>query len=95
MNHRKTLGFESDVAESAALTIADERATERIYEACDWEHDRKKEKNKIDNKLRMLDEPDRAFARAVLCGKSWQDLGMPKSTFSVKLKKVEKVLSCR
>lgn len=95
MNHRKTLGFESDVAESAALTIADERATERIYEACDWEHDRKKEKNRIDNKLRMLDELDRAFARAVLCGKSWQDLGMPKSTFSVKLKKFEKVLSCR
>jgi hypothetical protein len=95
MNHRKTLGFESDVAESAALTIADERATERIYEACDWEHDRKKEKNRIDNKLRMLDEPNRAFARAVLCGKSWQDLGIPKSTFSVKLKKVEKVLSCR
>ena len=95
MNHRKTLGFESDVAESAALTIADERATERIYEACDWEHDRKKEKNRIDNKLRMLDELDRAFARAVLCGKSWQDLGMPKSTFSVKLKKVEQVLSCR
>ena len=95
MNHRKTLGFESNVAESAALTIADERATERIFEACDWEHDRKKEKTKIDNKLRMLDEPDRAFARAVLCGKSWRDLGMPKSTFSVKLKKVEKVLSCR
>ena len=95
MNHRKTLGFESDVAESAALTIADERATERIYEVCDREHDRKKENNRIDNKLRMLDEPDRAFARAVLCGKSWQDLGMPKSTFSVKLKKVEKVLSCR
>ena len=95
MNHRKTLGFESDVAESAALTIADERATERIYEACDWEHDRKKEKNRIDNKLRILDEPDLAFAKAVLCGKSWQDLGMPKSTFSVELKKVEKVLSYR
>ena len=44
MNHRKTIGFESDVAESAALTIVDERATERIYEACDWEHDRKKKR---------------------------------------------------
>ena len=36
MKHRKTLGFGSDAAESAALTVADPRATERIVEACDY-----------------------------------------------------------
>ena len=30
MKHRKTLGFGSDAAESAALTVADSRATERF-----------------------------------------------------------------
>ena len=91
MKHRKTLGFGSDAAESAALMVADPRATERIVEACDWRQIRTKEKNRIDNALRKLDKADRAFVRAVLGGKSWRDLGMPKSTFSVRLKKVEKL----
>ena len=94
MKHRKTLGFGSDAAESAALMVADPRATERIIEACDWRQIRTKEKNRIDNALRKLDNEDRAFARAILGGKSWRDLGMPKSTFSVRLKKVEKTFSC-
>ena len=95
MKHRKTLGFGSDAAESAALTIADPRATERIVEACDWRQIRTKEKNRIDNALRKLDNEDRAFARAVLGGKSWRDLGVSKQAFSVRLKKVEKVISAR
>ena len=33
MKDRMTLGREADVAESAALTLADCRATERIYDA--------------------------------------------------------------
>ena len=90
MTHRKTMGFAADAADSAAITVADLRATERIVEACDWRQIRTKEKNRIDNALRKLNAHDRAFARAVLGGKSWRDLGMPKSTFSVKLKKVEK-----
>ena len=94
MKHRMTRGFGIDAAESAALTVADKRATERIVEACDWRFVRKKEKNRIDNALRRLDASDRAFARAVLGSKSWRDLGIPKSTFSVRLKKVEKLLSC-
>ena len=94
MKDRMTLGHIADVAESAALTMADGRATERIVEACDWRQIRTKEKNRIDNALRKLDNEDRAFARAVLGGKSWRDLGMPKSTFSVRLKKVEKTFSC-
>ena len=94
MKHRKTLGFGSDAAESAALTVADPRATERIVEACDWRQIRTKEKNRIDSILRRLNASDRAFARAVLGGKSWKEMGMPKTTFSDTLKKVEKLLSC-
>ena len=90
MKDRMTLGHIADVAESTALTMADGRATERIVEACDWRQIRTKGKNRIDNALRRLNAHDRAFARAVLGGKSWRDLGMPKSTFSVRLKKVEK-----
>ena len=94
MKHRKTLGFGSDAAESAALTVADSRATERIIEACDWRQIRTKEKNRIDSILRRLNASDRAFARAVLGGKSWKEMGMPKTTLSDTLKKVEKLLSC-
>ena len=94
MKHRKTLGFGSDAAESAALMVADSRATERIVEACDWRQIRTKEKNRIDSILRRLNASDRAFARAVLGGKSWKEMGMPKTTFSDTLKKVEKLLSC-
>ena len=94
MKHRKTLGFGSDAAESAALMVADPRATERIVEACDWRQIRTKEKNRIDSILRRLNASDRAFARAVLGGKSWKEMGMPKTTFSDTLKKVEKLLSC-
>ena len=95
MKHRMTRGFGIDAAESAALTVADPRATERIVEACDWRQIRTKEKNRIDNALRKLDKADRAFARAVLGGKSWRDLGVSSQAFSVRLKKVEKVISAR
>ena len=95
MKHRMTRGFGIDVAESAALTVADLRATERIVEACDWRQIRTKGKNRVDNALRRLNAHDRAFARAVLGGKSWRDLGVSKQAFSVRLKKVEKVISAR
>ena len=95
MKHRMTLGHIADAAESAALTVADPRATERIVEACDWRQIRTKEKNRIDNALRKLDKADRAFVRAVLGGKSWRDLGVSRQAFSVRLKKVEEVISAR
>ena len=94
MKDRMTLGHIADVAESAALTMADGRATERIIEACDWRDERRKGKNRIDSVLRRLNKSDRAFARTVLSGKSWREMGIPKSTFSDTLKKVEKLLSC-
>ena len=39
MNHRLILGQNADVAETAALTLVDERADKRIYEHLDMEHD--------------------------------------------------------
>ena len=93
MKDRMTLGREADVAESAALTLADCRATERIYDALEWERERRSAKNRIDAAMRRLTKCDRDFARAVLRGKSWCDMGISKSTFSDRLKKVEKLLS--
>ena len=93
MKDRMTLGRDADVAESAALTLADCRATERIYEALAWERERRSAKNRIDAAMRRLKKCDRDFARAVLRGKSWCDMGISKSTFSDRLKKVEKLLS--
>ena len=86
MKDRTILGHCADTAETAALTMADERATERIIEACDWRQIRTKEKNRIDSRLRRLNASDRAFARAVLGGKSWKEMRMPKTTFSDTLK---------
>ena len=39
MKDRMTLGRDADVAESAALTLADDRAMERIVEHLDREYD--------------------------------------------------------
>ena len=94
MKDRITLGHEADVAETAALTLADNRATERIFAALDWERERRSAKNRIDAAMQRLKTRDRDFARAVLRGKSWYEMGLAKSTFSDRLKKVEKLLSC-
>ena len=93
MKDRMTLGFGADVAETAALTVPDDRATDRIVEAVDWEQDKKAMKNRIDAAVRCLPPADRAFARAVLDGKGWQEMGLPRSTFSDRLKKTEKLLA--
>ena len=37
--HRMVLGRKADVAETAVLTLADTRATNRIFAALDWEND--------------------------------------------------------
>jgi len=42
----------------------------------------------IEAVLGRLPERDRAFARDVLDGKRWAELGMPKRTFNWKIKKV-------
>ena len=93
MKDRMTLGRDADVAETAALTLADENAERRMFDSLDYEQVRKKRKNKIDSAMRRLGKWDRAFARAVLQGKSWRDMGIAKSTFSDSLKKIENLLS--
>ena len=88
MKDRMTLGREADVAESAALTLADCRATERIFDALEWERDEKHRKGLIDNAVRRLAKKDRPFARSVLKGRRWDELGVSKQAFYCKLKKV-------
>ncbi len=88
MKDRMTLGFDADVAESAALTIADEQATERIFAACDWESDDKANRRAIDNAMRRLKKKDRTFARAVLRGLRHTKIGMSRQAFFCRLKKI-------
>ena len=88
MKDRMILGHEAGVAESAALTLADCRATERIYDALEWERDEKHRKGLIDNAVRRLAKKDRPFARSVLKGRRWDELGISKQAFYCKLKKV-------
>ena len=88
MKDRMTLGFNADAAETAALTLADNRATERIFDALDWEANRKAEGGRIGAALCRLNASDRAFARAVLNGMTWRDSGMTKQGFNKRLKKI-------
>ena len=43
----------------------------------------------LEDALGRLSDSDRKFAQAVLDGKRWPELGMPKATFYRRLKKVE------
>ena len=108
MKHRKTMGFGSDAAESAALTVADPRATERIIEACDYEES---SESLTPNNISLLDEPciraavervRRALgnkcaevARAYLNHKNWRNINIPERTFQHALKKVKNYFSAR
>ncbi len=104
MKNRKTLGHQADTAESAALTVADPRAIERIIEACDYEHDklnqeleerRQKERDKkrrtraIKRVRTELGDDYANILEAVLKYQTWKDLGIPKRTFGDRLKKVK------
>jgi hypothetical protein len=104
MKDRMTLGHDADVAETAALTFADERATERIYEHLDMEHDERMA-DIMERRRKSRDERRRAravervretmgdiFADALdahLHHKSWREIGIPKRTFNYRLKKVK------
>ena len=88
MKHRKTLGFAADAAETAAVTMADPYATSRIFDACDFEHDEKMRKRKIEAFLSKLSSDDRKFSEAVLSGGTWKSMGMPKRTFNWRLSKI-------
>ena len=104
MNHRMILGQNADAAETAALTLADERADERLIEAQDWEHD---ERMADLVERRRKSRAERRRARAVervrgtmgdifadvldahLHHRSWREIGIPKRTFNYRLKKVK------
>ena len=94
MTHRMTMGHIADVAESAALTLPDNEAEKRMVDAIDYKVDKKARKNRMDTAIRRLSKNDRAFVRSILSGKDWRKMGIAKSTFSDRLKKVEKLLSC-
>ena len=95
MKDRMTLGHEADVAETAALTLADENAERRMFDELDRETDRKAEGGRIGAALRRLNASDRAFARAVLNGRTWRNSGMTKQGFNRRLKKICDFLSAR
>ena len=95
MKDRMTLGHDADVAETAALTLADENAERRMFDELDRETDRKVEGGKIGAALRRLNTADRAFARAVLNGRTWRDSGMTKQGFNKRLKKICDFISAR
>jgi hypothetical protein len=65
-----------------------------MVDAIDYKADKKARKNRIDAAIRRLSKTDRAFVRGILSGKDWRKMGIAKSTFSDRLKKVEKLLSC-
>ena len=92
MKDRMTLGRAGDVRDLTADIVADPYATERVFAALDYERDRRMEKNRVDPALRRLGKKERVFARAVLRRESWREMGLAKSTFSDRLKKVEKLL---
>ncbi len=91
MNHRLILGQNADVAETAALTLADDRADKRIVEELDREHDEKAREQAISDALGKLNKADRDFVKAVFKRRSWKEMGISKQLFSWRLKKVEKI----
>ena len=95
MKDRMILGYDADVAETAALMLVDARAAERIVEELDRETDRKADGGRIGAALRRLNAADRAFARAVLRGRTWRDSGMTKQGFNKRLKKICDFISTR
>ena len=88
MKDRMTLGRDADVRDLTADIGADPYATERIFAAIDWERDEKRRKGLIDNAIRRLAKKDRPFARSVLKGRRWEEMGISKQAFYCKLKKV-------
>ena len=104
MKDRMVLGAKADVAETAALTMADPRATDRIVEAVDWKHDeriaeimeqRRKERDRkrrnraVGKAKEGLGEVYADVLKAWLDGQTWRDIGVPERTFWDRLKKVK------
>ena len=101
---RIVLGRQADVAETAALTLVDTRATNRIFAAMDWEHDervaelmdRRRKKREEKRRSRAVKRVKKALGidyanvlDAYLHQRTWRDIGIPKRTFGDRLKKVK------
>ena len=102
MKDRMTLGHCADTAETAALTIADSRATERIIEACDYTEtanaspstdisllDERCKQAAVQRVRRALGDKCANVIHAYLNHKNWKDMRIPRSSFLYALKKVE------
>ena len=108
MKHRKTMGHCADAAESAALTVADPRATERIIEACDYVEtanaspesdisllDEQCIHAAVERVRRALGNTCAKVTLAYLHHKNWREAGIPERTFRHALKKVQNYFSAR
>ena len=89
---RLVIGMEADCGESAALCIADEQATGRIFASLDYDADEKARRRIMRNALLRLKRNDRNFARAGLGGATARSLNMDRKRFSDTMKKILKIL---
>ena len=100
MKDRITLGHEADVAETAALTLADENAERRMFDELDREHVEQREremeaakksciKAAVQRVRRALGDGCANVAYAYFTHKTWKEAGIPRATFFHRLKKVK------
>ena len=100
MKDRMTLGRTGDVRDLTADIGIDPYATERIFEALDWEQniaqdeaEERRQKRRVRDAVQMVSRKMgakyAAVAGAYLRGRKWTDLGIPERTFQHRLKKVK------
>ena len=100
MKDRMTLGRDTDVAETAALTLADENAERRMFDELDREYveqceqemedaERAYIKAAVQRVRRALGDGCANVAYAYFNHKTWKEAGIPRRTFFHRLKKVK------
>ena len=100
MKDRITLGHEADVAETAALTLADENAERRMLDALDREYIEQCEqemeyaeksciKAAVQRVRRALGDGCANVAYAYFNHRTWREACIPRRTFFHRLKKVK------
>ena len=100
MKDRMTLGHDADVAETAALTLADSNAERRMLDALDIVHVEQCEqameetekayiKTAVQRVRRALGDGCANVAYAYFNHKTWKEAGIPRRTFFHRLKKVK------
>ena len=100
MKDRMTLGRDADVAESAALTLADPDAERRMLDALDREYVEQCEQEMEDAEKSCIKAAVQRVRRALGDGcanvayayfnhRTWKEIGIPRATFFHRLKKVK------